>query len=409
MKNVFETLTERGFIKQTTHEKEIKNLLENEKISFYIGFDPTADSLTAGHFMLTMAMAHMQRAGHRPIILMGGGTAMVGDPTNKTEMRKMMSKDEINHNIAGMKAQMERFIDFSDEKAIIVNNADWLLDLKYVDFIREYGVHFSVNRMLTADAYKTRFEKGLTFFEFNYMLMQGYDFLHLFRKYNCKLEMGGNDQWSNIIAGVELIRRTENSSSYGVTFPLLTTAAGEKMGKTQKGAIWIDPNKTSPYEFFQYWRNIDDLDVKNCLSLLTFLPMEEVKELSSLEGSEINRAKEILAFEVTKTVHGEDEANNALLASKALFGKGNAEGSIPTTEISEKDIENGINIIEILEQTKLIPTRSEGRRLIQQGGIKINDIKINSIDEVVTKENFNDNCITIQKGKKVFHRVSICN
>ncbi len=304
-KNVYEILKERGFVSQSTHEEEIIKLLGEEKVSFYIGFDPTADSLTAGHFVTVMAMAHMQRAGHRPICLVGGGTGMVGDPTDKTEMRRLMTNDEVMHNVNCFKKQLEKFIDFTDNKAKMVNNADWLLNLNYVDFIRTYGVHFSVNKMLTADAYKARFEKGLTFFEFNYMLMQSYDFLELYRTENCKLQLGGQDQWSNIIGGVELVRRCDQGQAYGMTFNLLTTSEGIKMGKTLKGALFLDPNKTTPYEFFQYFRNVADADVIKCLKLLTFLPIEEINELAKLEGAEINKAKEILAFEVTKIVHNE--------------------------------------------------------------------------------------------------------
>ncbi len=407
MKNAYDVLNERGFIQQFTHEEEIKNLLANEKVSFYIGFDPTADSLTIGHFLTVMAMVHLQRAGHRPIVLVGGGTGMVGDPTDKTEMRRIMTPEEIQYNVDCFKAQLSRFIDFSDDKAVLANNADWLLNLKYVDFIREYGVHFSVNKMLNAECYKARMEKGLSFFEFNYMLMQSYDFLELYRRYNCKMQLGGNDQWSNIIGGVELIRRVEGASAYGMTFTLLQTSEGKKMGKTQKGAIWIDPNKTSPYEFFQYMRNVDDNDVGMCLSLLTFLPMEEVNQLKALEGSELNKAKEILAYETTKIVHGEEEAKKALEAAKALFQGGSSGGSIPTTEVSKEQILHGINVIELLEIARLIPSRSEGRRIIQQGGLKINDEKIMDLDYIINEALFVDDSIMIQKGKKIFHKIKL--
>ncbi len=407
MKNAFDTLNERGFIEQTTHLEEIKELLAKEKVSFYVGFDPTADSLTVGHFVPVMAMAHLQRAGHRPIAVVGGGTGMVGDPTDKTEMRKMMTKEEIEHNCNKFKSQLSKFLDFSEDKAIMVNNADWLLGLQYVPFIREYGVHFSVNRMLTADCYKTRFERGLSFFEFNYMIMQSYDFLELFRRYNCKMQMGGNDQWSNIIGGVELIRRVGGQSAYGMTFSLLVTSDGRKMGKTEKGAVWLDPNKTPPYDFFQYWRNIDDADVRKCLCLLTFLPMEQINELSALEGSEINKAKEVLAFEVTKIVHGEEEAEKAKSAAKALFSGGVDEGSIPTAIISKTKLENGIDIISLLTEVALIPSKSEGRRLILQGGIKVNDEKIESFEHIVTLNDFKDNALIIQKGKKIFKKVIV--
>lgn len=407
MNNVFDVLEERGFIEQATHEAEIRELLAKEKVTFYIGFDPTASSLTIGHLLQVMTMAHMQRAGHRPIVLVGGGTGMVGDPTDKTQMRRVMSREEVEYNVSCFKQQLSRFLDFGEGKAIMVDNSDWLLKLEYVPFIREYGVHFSVNRMLTADAYKTRFESGLTFFEFNYMLMQAYDFLELFRQHNCKLQMGGRDQWSNIIAGVELIRRVENADAYGLTFKLLTTSQGLKMGKTMAGAVWLDPGKTSPYEFFQYLRNVDDADVKNCLSLLTFLPMEEVNRLGALKDRELNRAKEILAYEVTRIVHGEEEANKAMETARALFGGGSGkdDSSMPTTEIEPEAIEGGMTIIELLELTKLIPSRGEGRRLIQQGGLKMNENKVDSFDQVITADDFNDGILMLQKGKKVFHRV----
>lgn len=408
MKSAYDILTERGFIEQMTHEEEIIDLFKKEKITFYIGFDPTADSLTVGHFLTVMAMAHLQQAGHRPIVLIGGGTTMVGDPTGKSDMRKMMTKETITSNAERFKEQLSKFIDFTDDKAIMVNNADWLLDLNYVDFIREIGVHFSVNRMLTADCYKTRFEKGLTFLEFNYMLMQSYDFLELNRRYNCTMQLGGNDQWSNILGGVELIRRKEGKPAYGMTFKLLTTSDGRKMGKTEKGAVWLDPEKTSPYEFFQYWRNTEDAKVAECLGLLTFLPMEEVKALSALEGAEINRAKEVLAYELTKIVHGEAAAKEAMEAAKALFtGAGNG-GSIPTSEMARNEFEEGMDVLTLLQSTGLIPTRSEGRRLVEQGGIRINDVQIQDILHKVTLDDFNDQGeLMIKKGKKGFHRVQI--
>jgi len=408
MENVFDTLKKRGFIEQATHEEEIRDLLGKEKITFYIGFDPTADSLTVGHFLTVMAMTHMQRAGHRPIALVGGGTGMVGDPTDRTDMRKMMTDEEIQHNVDCFKKQLSKFIDFEDGKAIIINNADWLRKLNYINFIREIGVHFSVNRMLTADCFKTRMEKGLSFFEFNYMLMQSYDFLELNRRYNCKMQLGGNDQWSNILGGVELIRRVENKDAYGLTFKLLTTSDGKKMGKTQKGAIWLDPKKTSPYEFYQYWRNIDDADVPKCLGLLTFLPMEEVKQLSSLKDSKINKAKEVLAYELTKTVHGEEEAIKAQTAARSLFGGIGTGGSIPTTEISKSEYKEGMDIITILaDKTKIASSRGEARRLIQQGGIKAADKKVESIDYILSLNEFKDDKVMIQKGKKVFHQIKL--
>ncbi len=411
MKNAFDVLMERGFIEQTTHEEEIKALLAKEKVVFYIGFDPTADSLTVGHFVTIMAMAHMQRNGHIPIAVVGGGTGMVGDPTDKTDMRRMMTKEEVNNNVNCFKAQLEKFIDFSDNKAYMVDNGDWLLQLQYVPFIREYGVHFSVNRMLTADSYKSRFEKGLTFFEFNYQLMQAYDFLELYRRYGCKMQFGGNDQWSNIIAGVELIRRKEGASAYGMTFKLLTTSSGKKMGKSEKGAVWLDPNKTTPYEFFQYFRNVDDSDVLNCLRILTFLPLEEIDTLMGtnsdqpLTAAEINKAKEVLAYEVTKNVHSKEAADEALAAARALFGGGQLSGSVPTTELTQETIGEGMNIIDLLEACGLIPTRSEGRRLVTQGGITLDGNKISDLGHTIKKEDFNENKILIQKGKKIFHNV----
>lgn len=407
--NVYDVLMERGFIEQTTHEEEIKEMLGKERVTFYIGFDPTADSLTVGHFLTVMAMSHMQKAGHRPIALVGGGTGMVGDPTDRTDMRRLMTDEEVEHNVNCFKKQLSKFISFENDNAIIVNNGDWLKKLNYIDFIRDIGVHFSVNKMLTADCFKTRMEKGLSFFEFNYMLMQSYDFLELNRSYDCKLQLGGNDQWSNILGGVDLIRRVDKKPAYGLTFKLLTTSTGQKMGKTQKGAIWLDPAKTSPYEFYQYWRNVDDADVFKFLSLLTFLPMDEVRDLTSVEGSELNKAKEVLGFELTKIVHGEEEATKAQEAARALFGGKGAAGSAPTTELSKDCFEGeGLSAIELLERTKLIPSRGEGRRLIQQGGVKINDVKIASIDYKVTLNDFDENNeILVQKGKKVFHRVKI--
>lgn len=408
MKSAYDILKERGFIEQTTHEEEIIDLFNKEKITFYIGFDATADSLTVGHFVTVMAMAHLQRAGHRPIALIGGGTTLIGDPSGRSDMRKMMTRETINYNAERFKDQLSKFIDFKDNKAIMVNNADWLCDLNYLEFIRDIGVHFSVNRMLSADCYKTRYERGLTFLEFNYMIMQSYDFLVLNNKYNCVMQLGGNDQWSNIIGGVELIRRKENRPAYGMTFKLLTTSDGRKMGKTQSGAVWLDPNKTSPYEFYQYWRNTEDSKVEECLSLLTFLPMEEVKKLSALKGSEINRAKEVLAFEITKNVHGKEEALKAEAAAKALFAGGSQEGSIPTTNLNKNDFNDGMDIIDLLQRSNLITTRSEGRRLIEQGGIRINDIQEKDINRKIILNDFNDsNELMIKKGKKVFHRIKI--
>ena len=405
MRNVYDVLLERGFIEQTTHEKEIRELLGKEKVTFYIGFDPTADSLHVGHFVTVMAMAHMQQAGHRPIALFGGGTAMVGDPTGKTDMRKMMTVETIDHNVECFKKQMSRFISFEDDKALMVNNADWLRNLNYIEFLREVGVHFSVNRMLTFECFKQRLEKGLSFLEFNYMLMQSYDFLELFRRYNCKLELGGNDQWSNILGGVELVRRLHGEHSFGMTFSLLTNSEGKKMGKTENGAVWLDAEKTSPYDFYQYWRNIGDADVKRCLSLLTFIPMDEIEAITNVEGAAINAAKERLAFEVTKIVHGEEEATKAQTAAKALFMGGAHGGSIPTTEFNTADFAEGMDILTLLQKTNLVPSRSEGRRLVTQNGIKVDGTPVADPTALITTDLFNDNTIMIQKGKKVFHKV----
>lgn len=408
MQNAFEVLKERGFIEQLTHEDEIKALFASDKrVTFYIGFDPTADSLTVGHFLPVMAMAHLQRCGHRPIALIGGGTTRVGDPTDKTDMRKMLSDEQINSNAARFKEQLSSFLDFSEDQAIMINNADWLCELNYIDFLREVGVHFSVNRMLTADCYKSRMEKGLTFLEFNYMLMQSYDFLALNKQFDCVMQLGGNDQWSNILGGVELIRRKEGKDAFGMTLKLLTTSEGKKMGKTEKGAVWLDAQKTSPYEFFQYWRNVEDAKVEECLGLLTFLPMDEVRKLGALEGAEINKAKEVLAFELTKTIHGEQEAQKALEASKALFAGGAKSGSIPTSEITLDELNNGIDAIALMIKAGLVPSRSEGRRVIEQGGLKVNEVKITDINAVIIEPMFNDGEILLQKGKKSYHLIKL--
>ena len=384
MSNVLDTLLERGYIKQFTHEEETRELLEKEKITFYIGFDPTADSLHVGHFITMMFMAHMQRAGHRPIALIGGGTAMVGDPSGKTDMRKMLTKEEIENNVASIKKQMEKFIDFSDDKAILANNADWLLKLNYVDFLREVGVHFSVNRMLTAECFKQRLEKGLSFLEFNYMLMQGYDFYVLNQKYNCKMELGGDDQWSNMIAGVELVRRKAQGQAMAMTCTLLTNSQGQKMGKTVGGALWLDPKKTSPYDFYQYWRNVDDADVEKCLRLLTFVPMDEIKKLAALEGAAINEAKKVLAFEVTKLIHGEEEAKKAQSAAESLFGAGGNMDNVPTVKIENEQV--GSLLLDILVAGKIIPSKAEGKRLVQQGGLSLNGEKVTDIKRTLNKE-----------------------
>lgn len=407
MTNVFDVLKERGFIQQTTHEDEIRELLGKESVSFYIGFDPTADSLHVGHFLQVITMMHMQRADHRPIVLVGGGTGMVGDPTGKTDMRKMMTPETVEYHCECFKKQLSKFLDFSDDKAIMVNNADWLMNLEYIPFLREIGRHFSVNRMLTADCFKSRMEKGLSFLEFNYMIMQSYDFLELHRKYNCKLQLGGDDQWSNIINGADLIRRVDSESAYGMTFTLLTTSEGKKMGKTESGALWLDSEKTSPYEFYQYWRNVADADVERCLSLLTFLPMDEVRRLGSLEGSEINKAKEVLAYEVTKLVHGEEEAQKSQDAARALFGAGPSSENVPFTEIPRSEFAEAMDIMLLLTKTNLIPSRSEGRRLIQQGGLSLDGEKITDLKHMVKEEDFKDNNLMIKKGKKTYHQVRL--
>lgn len=408
MENAYDILKERGFIEQATHEEEIRELLEREKVVFYVGFDPTADSLHVGHLLPMMAMAHMQRAGHTPIALLGGGTAMVGDPSGRTDMRKMLTREQIDYNASRFKEQFKRLLDFSDNKAYMLNNADWLLELKYIDFLREIGSHFSVNRMLAAECYKQRLESGLTFLEFNYMVMQSYDFLYLYRNYGCKLQMGGNDQWSNIISGADLIRRVEGGSAYGMTFTLLTTSEGIKMGKTQAGALWLDPEKVSPYDFYQYWRNVDDRDVEKCLKLLTFLPMDEIKRLSSLEGAEINKAKEVLAFEITSMIHGKEEAEKAQEAARALFKDGTDTSAVPYTEIDSQKFAEGMDITELLLLTGLVSSKSEGRRLIQQGGIYIGESRVDDIGLKITMKDFDsDKTLLLRKGKKVYHMVKL--
>lgn len=405
--NAYEVLKERGFIEQMTHEDEIKTLFEKGGVTFYIGIDPTADSLHVGHFLTVMAMAHMQRCGNRPICLMGGGTGMIGDPSGKADMRKMMTVETIDNNVACIKNQLSRFINFDDGSAIIVNNADWLRNLNYIEFLRDVGVHFTVNRMLAADCFKTRMDKeaGLSFLEFNYMIMQGYDFLELYNRHNCIMQLGGSDQWSNILAGVRLIRSKLGKPAYGMTFKLLTNSDGVKMGKTVGGAVWLDPEKTTPYDFYQYWRNIGDKDVEKCLALLTFLPMDEVRRLGALQDSEINKAKEVLAFELTKIVHGEGEATKAQEAARALFGKGAVAGSVPTTELPAADFAEGMDIITLLTTTGVVPSRSEGRRAIQQGGVKVADLAIADVEFKVTTNLFTDGKLLLQKGKKTFHNV----
>ena len=407
MENVFDVLKERGFMEQCTHEDEIKKLLADESVSFYIGFDPTADSLHIGHFIQIMVMAHMQRHGHRPIALIGGGTTMIGDPSGRTDMRQVMTAERIAENGEKFKRVFEKFLTFENDQAMMVNNADWLMDLNYINFLREIGAHFSVNRMLTADCYKSRLEKGLTFLEFNYMLLQAYDFYVLNEKHGCKMQFGGNDQWSNIIAGTDLIRRKANKQAYGMTFSILTTSEGTKMGKTAKGALWLDPEKTSPYEFYQYWRNIADADVEKCLSLLTFLPMEEVRALANVEGAEINRSKERLAYEVTAMIHGEKEAKDAEAAARKLFSGGQGDAEIPNVDLKREELADGLDILTLLEIAKLIPTRSEGRRLIKQGGILVNGEKLEDFKAVFAEEDFKENRLILKKGKKVFKQVTL--
>ena len=406
---VYDELKARGLIAQTTNEEKIRDLLNNDKITFYIGFDPTADSLHVGHFVQIMVMSWMQKAGHVPVALFGGGTGMIGDPSGKSDMRKMLTKETVDHNIACFQKQMSRLIDFSDGKAIMANNGDWLLDLNYIEFLREVGVHFSINRMLAAECYKQRLERGLSFFELNYMLMQSYDFLELNHRFGCTMELGGDDQWSNIIGGVELLRRKEAKEVYGMTFTLLTTSEGKKMGKTEKGAVWLDPEKTSPFEFYQYWRNVDDADVIRCLKILTFLPLEEINELEKLEGGELNKAKEILAYEVTKLIHGEEEAQKAQEGARALFGKGANTDNMPSTAITEEDFVDGeIGVLDLMVKTKLAPSRAEGRRLIEQGGVAVDDEKVPSISAKRSLEkDFEKKYVIIKKGKKVFHKVTL--
>ena len=406
MRNVFDVLEERGLIAQTTHEKEIRELLDKEKITFYIGFDPTADSLHIGHFMQLIVMKHMQNAGHRPIVLLGGGTTMVGDPTGKADMRPMISQETIQHNADRFKEQMSKFIDFSEGKAMMVNNADWLLNQNYIEFLREVGVHFSVNRMLTAECFKTRLEKGLSFLEFNYMLMQGYDFYKLYKEYGCVMEFGGDDQWSNIIGGIELIRRKEGKQAYGMTFTLLTTSEGKKMGKTEKGALWLDPEKVSPYDFYQYWRNVDDKDVIRMLKLVTFIPMEEIAEYEKCMGtSKINDVKAKLAYEVTKMVHGEEEANKAHQAAIAIFSQGANSENMPTFELEKDVFGEGMNILDLMVAVKLAPSKGEGRRLVQQGGISVDGEKVTDAAYSVDAAAFDKGEVVIKKGKKVFLKV----
>ncbi len=405
---IYEELVARGLIAQVTDEAEIRDLINNGKATFYIGFDPTADSLHVGHFMALCLMKRLQMAGNRPIALIGGGTAMIGDPSGRTDMRSMMTKETIDHNCECFKKQMERFIEFGEGKAMMVNNADWLLNLNYVDFIRDIGACFSVNNMLRAECFKQRMEKGLSFLEFNYMPMQSYDFYYLYQKYGCNMQFGGNDQWSNMLGGTELIRRKLGKDAHAMTITLLLTSEGKKMGKTASGAVWLDPNKTSPYEFYQYWRNIEDADVLKCIRMLTFLPLEQIDEMDSWEGSQLNRAKEILAYELTALVHGEEEAKKAEGAAKALFGGGGDLANMPTSELADSDFEDGgIDVLSLLVTTGLCPSRGEARRLVQQGGIVVNDVKVADIAERFEKSLFAGDGVVIRKGKKVFHKAIV--
>ena len=402
---IYEELQARGLIAQVTNEPEIREMVNNGKATFYIGFDPTADSLHVGHFMALCLMKRLQMAGNRPVVLVGGGTGYIGDPSGRSDMRSMMTPETIQHNCDCFKKQMERFIDFGEGKAIMVNNADWLLKLNYIELLREVGACFSVNNMLRAECYKQRMEKGLSFLEFNYMIMQSYDFYYLFQHYGCNMQFGGDDQWSNMLGGTELIRRKLGKDAHAMTITLLMNSEGKKMGKTASGAVWLDPNKTSPYDFYQYWRNVGDADVLKCIRMLTFLPLEQIDEMDKWEGSQLNRAKEILAYELTALVHGEVEAKNAENAAKALFGAGGDSANMPTTVLADADFENGgINILSLLVATGLCPSRGEARRLVQQGGIVVDEKKVESIDESIPQEKLADDGIIIRKGKKVFHK-----
>ena len=404
---VYEELVARGLIAQVTDEEEIRELVNNGKAVFYIGFDPTADSLHVGHFMALCLMKRLQMAGNKPIALIGGGTAMIGDPSGRTDMRQMMTHETIQHNVDCFKEQMSKFIDFSDGKALLVNNADWLMDLNYVDVLREVGAHFSVNRMLTAECYKQRMEKGLSFLEFNYMIMQSYDFYALYQKYGCNMQFGGDDQWSNMLGGTELIRRKLGKDAYAMTINLLLNSEGKKMGKTQSGAVWLSAEKTSPYDFYQYWRNVDDSDVIKCLKMLTFLPLEEIAVLEKLEGAEINKAKEVLAFEVTKLIHGEEEATKAQTTARAVFGAGATDENMPSTDITKEEISDGVQILDLLLKCGLISSKGEGRRLVQQNGIAVNDSKVSDMFMSITEDLFSNNELVIKKGKKVYHKVNL--
>lgn len=405
MQNVYDILVERGYVDQSTDEKELREILGKEPITFYIGFDCTADSLTLGHYLQIMVMQHMQRAGHIPIALIGGGTTMIGDPSGKNDMRKIMTEETIDYNAEQFKRQLRHFLDFDNGKGHFTNNKDWLLNLNFVDFMREIGVHFTVNRMLTFDCYKNRMDQGLTFFEFSYMLMQSYDFLKLYRDFNCRLELGGSDQWSNMIGGYELVRKLEQDKVYAMTFKLLTTAEGKKMGKTESGTIWLDPEKTSPYELFQYMRNVDDRDVIKFMKLLTHLSLEEIDQYAGLEGADLNKAKEVLAYEIVKDIHSKEEADKAKEAAKALFGQGGSLDNVPTTEIDEKTLAENKTVIDLIKLVGFVKTNSEGRRLVDQGGITIGEEKAKAFDQEITKDLFKDGQLLLRKGKKVYHKL----
>lgn len=406
---IFNELQARGLIAQSTNMERVEELLNGDKpVTFYIGFDATADSLHVGHFLQLTVMRRLQQAGHRPIALLGGGTTLVGDPTGKTDMRKMLTKEEIAHNVERFQQQMSKFVDFTDGRALVLNNADWLCKLNYLDFLRDVGVYFTVNKMLTAECFKSRMEKGLSFIEFNYMIMQSYDFLHMYDAVGCTMELGGDDQWANILGGVDLIRRVKREEAYGMTFTLLTTKEGKKMGKTESGAVWLDPEKTSPYEFFQYWRNIDDADVINCMKMLTFMPLEEIVQYEALQDREINRAKEKLAFELTKLVHSEEEAQKALEASKSLFAAGSASEHMPTTPLDQSLVQEGsVGLLDLMVMAGLTPSKGEARRLVQQGGVSVGEEKIADAQHRVSLDAFKDGFIIIKKGKKTFHKITL--
>ncbi len=407
MENVFDILKERGYIAQCSNEEELREKLGKEKLTLYCGYDPTGDSLHIGHYLTLMALAHIQKAGHKVITLVGGGTASVGDPSGRNDMRKMLTREDLAHNAMCLKKQISKFLDYSDDKAIMVDNADWLFGLEFIPFLRDIAACFPVNKMLAAECYKSRLEQGLTLLEFNYMVMQSYDFLELYRKYGCTLEVGGDDQWSNMIGGIDIMRKKEQGSVNVLTFTLLTTSEGKKMGKTEKGALFLDPKKTSPFEFFQYFRNVTDTDVKKCLSLLTFLPMNEINALCNVEGSEINKAKEVLAFEITKIVHGEDEANKAMEAARALFANAGSNENMPTETIEKSVITDGIDVMSLLINTKILPSKSEGRRLVEQNGLSINGEKVKEANMQITLDLFKDDEIIVQKGKKTFVKIKL--